>query len=146
MGSARARALGWASALGGCGVDPRLLVAAPGQADEPKRLTERIGERVSRGVVEESLEVLDDPSNRARLGRIVNSPQMRTAMHDLTVSIVLGAVDGLARADFGELDVARAVGHRRRGAARRRAGPVELARDVLLRGSESTPARAAGAR
>ena len=69
-------------------MDPRLLVAAPAQADEPKRLTERIGERVSRGVVEESLEVLDEPSNCARLGRIVNSPQMRTAMHDLTVSIV----------------------------------------------------------
>lgn len=87
-----------------------LLFATTAHADEPKRLTERIGERVSRGVVEESLEVLDDPANRARMGRIVNSPQMRTAMHDLTVSIVLGAVDGLARADFGDLDVARSIG------------------------------------
>ena len=58
------------------------------QANAP--LSEKIGKRVSRGVVEESLEALDKQENRERLGRILNSPQMRDAMHDLTASIVLG--------------------------------------------------------
>lgn len=79
-------------------------------------MSERISGRVSRGVIEESLETLDDPENRARMGRILNSPQMREAMHDLTESIVKGVFDGMAdgmgktMASIGNIDVAGSIG------------------------------------
>jgi hypothetical protein len=66
-------------------------------AEKPKSAGEKIGERISRGIVQESLETLDKEENRERLGRIMNSPQMRTAMHDLTESIVLGVVHGISK-------------------------------------------------
>jgi hypothetical protein len=77
-------------------------------------ISEKIGERVSRGVVEESLEALDKKENQARLGRILNSPYMRAAMHDLTASIVIGVFDGVQQATkrglMGKTDVAKSVG------------------------------------
>lgn len=91
------------------------LGAAAGPAHaETKPLSEKVGERVTRGVVDESLEALDTQENRERLGRIINSPQLRTAMHDLTSSIVLGVVDGVRKAEvgalFGDVDIAKSVG------------------------------------
>jgi hypothetical protein len=62
---------------------------------ERKSIAEKSGERVSRGIIEESLETLDTPENRARLGRILNSPEMRDALRDLTASMVLGVYDGV---------------------------------------------------
>jgi len=75
-----------------------VLSASPALADDAKPVSEKIGERVSRGAINESLEALDKPENRERLGRIMNSPQMRDAMHDLTASIVLGVFDGVREA------------------------------------------------
>jgi hypothetical protein len=83
-------------------------------ADEPKRVSEKIGERISRGVLEESLETLDRKENRERMGRIMNSPQIRAAMHDITESIVLGVVHGMRKAakEGGgpDIDIARSMG------------------------------------
>jgi hypothetical protein len=84
-------------------------------ADDRKPLTEKMGERISRGIVEESLESLDAPENRERLGRIVGSPQMQQAMHDLTSSIVGGVFDGVRAAQrkggLGkDMDVGKSVG------------------------------------
>lgn len=92
-----------------------MFTAGPAHAEKPKTVSEKIGERVSRGIVEESLETLDKAENRARLGRIMNSPQMRDAMHDLTSSIVLGVFDGVKQARTkglmgGDTDYAKAVG------------------------------------
>jgi hypothetical protein len=67
-------------------------------ADEPnkrKKPVEKLGERVSRGVIQEGLDTLDTPENRARLARILNSPEMREAVRGLTASLVLGVYDGL---------------------------------------------------
>jgi len=79
-----------------------------------KPLSEKVGERISRGVVEESLEALDKQENKERLGRIMNSPQMRAAMHDLTASIVAGVFDGVRVAQtkglMGKTDIAKSVG------------------------------------
>jgi heme exporter protein D len=61
-------------------------------------VSEKVGGRVSRGAINESLEALDTPENRQRLGRIINSPQMRDAIHDLAASIVLGVFDGVREA------------------------------------------------
>jgi heme exporter protein D len=81
---------------------------------EPKPISEKIGERISRGIVEESLETLDKKENRERLGRVMNSPQIRAAMHDITESIVLGVVHGIrkARSEAGatEVDIGKSVG------------------------------------
>ena len=48
------------------------IAASPALADKPKTISEKVGERISRGVVEESLEALDKQENQERLGRIVN--------------------------------------------------------------------------
>jgi large-conductance mechanosensitive channel len=89
------------------------LAAAPALA-ETKPLGEKIGERISRGIVEESLETLDKKENQERLGRIMNSPQMRKGMHDLTASIVMGVFDGVKQAQSKGLlttpDIAKSVG------------------------------------
>jgi len=83
-------------------------------ADKPKSLSEKVGEKISRGVVQESLEVLDKQENRDRLGRIMGSPQLRKAMQDLTSSIVLGAFEGVREAKIGpligDMDIAKSVG------------------------------------
>lgn len=90
------------------------IAASPAFADKPKTISEKMGERISRGVVEESLEALDKQENRERLGRIMNSPQMRDAMHDLTASIVVGVFDGIKQAQtkgvMGKTDIAKSVG------------------------------------
>jgi len=90
------------------------IAASPALADKPKTISEKVGERVSRGVVEESLESLDKQENKERLGRIVNSPQMRDAMHDLTASIVMGVFDGVKKAQakglMGKTNVAKSIG------------------------------------
>lgn len=90
------------------------VAASPALAEKPKSVGEKMGERISRGIVEESLETLDKEENRARLGRIMNSPQMRDAMHDLTASIVVGVFDGVRQARtkklMGETDVAKSIG------------------------------------
>jgi hypothetical protein len=93
----------------GAGVTSSVAIA------KPKTVSEKVGERISRGVVEESLESLDKQENRERLGRIMGSPQMRKAMHDLTSSIVLGVFDGVREAKkggalVGDIDVAKSVG------------------------------------
>jgi heme exporter protein D len=94
-----------------------MVAAGSAQAEKPKTVSEKIGERVSRGIVEESLETLDKAENRARLGRIMNSPQMRDAMHDLTSSIVVGVFDGVKAAtakglmpSMGSTDIAKSIG------------------------------------
>lgn len=63
--------------------------------DRNKRLSEKVGERVSRGMIDETLETLDTPENHARLGRILSSPQMQDAVRDLTASLVVGVFDGV---------------------------------------------------
>ncbi|HWB77452.1 MAG TPA: hypothetical protein VG755_20940 [Nannocystaceae bacterium] len=97
MRTRRSRSLALAAFLGAT------LASGAALADKPKSAGEKIGERISRGVVEESLETLDKPENRERLGRIMNSPQMRTAMHDITESIVLGVVHGIRKAKVEKL-------------------------------------------
>lgn len=76
--------------------------ASPPEPDRNKRLSEKVGERVSRGMIDETLETLDTPENHARLGRILSSAQMQDAVHDLTASLVLGVFDGVrtGRADM----------------------------------------------
>lgn len=71
---------------------------APTEPDKPdkKRAAERMGEKVSRGVVAEGLETLDQPDNRARLGRVLSSAEMQDAARELSAAFVLGAIDGLA--------------------------------------------------
>ena len=90
------------------------LSATPALAEKPKTIGEKMGERISRGIVEESLETLDKQENQERLGRIMNSPQMRDAMHDLTASIVVGVFDGVKAAQskglMGKTDIAKSVG------------------------------------
>jgi hypothetical protein len=72
------------------------LASPPDDArNEKKKPVEKIGERVSRGILQEGLETLDTPENRARLARILNSPEMRNALRDLTASLVLGVYDGV---------------------------------------------------
>ncbi len=90
------------------------VAAGAASADDRKTVGEKMGERISRGIVEESLETLDKEENRAKLGRIMNSPQMRDAMHDLTASIVVGVFDGMKQAQtkglMGKTDVAKSIG------------------------------------
>ncbi len=87
------------------------LVGGSAHAEGTKPLGEKMGERISRGIVEESLESLDKQENRERLGRIVGSPQMQAAMHDLTAAIVLGVVDGVRKSGVTnqKLDMARSM-------------------------------------
>ncbi|MBC8072683.1 MAG: hypothetical protein IAG13_30465 [Deltaproteobacteria bacterium] len=88
-----------------------LMAPTPAQA---KPMAEKMGERIARGALDESLETLDRKENRERLGRIMNSPQIRTAMHDITESIVLGVVHGMRKgmkeAGGPNIDVAKSVG------------------------------------
>lgn len=74
------------------------LVASPALAEKPKPVSEKLGERVARGAIQESLETLDAPENRERLGRILRSPQMRAALQDLSASIVMGVFEGVREA------------------------------------------------
>jgi hypothetical protein len=100
----------WSLAWVWVGLGSTLFVATPALAAAPKSMSEKIGERVSRGAIEESLETLDKAENRARLGRILNSPQMRAALHDLTVSIVTGVFDGVkASATFDTAGVGKSI-------------------------------------
>jgi hypothetical protein len=92
-------------------------IAAPHVAlAEPKRVSEKVGERVTRGVIDESLETLDTQENKARLGRILSSQPMQSAMHDLTASIVRGVFDGVKQSakgmDLGlaDFDMAKSIG------------------------------------
>ncbi len=88
--------------------------AAATEQPDRTRLSEKVSGRVARGVIDESLSALDAPENRARLGRILNSPQMRDALHDLTESIVKGVFDGMAdgmgKSGIGDIDVAASIG------------------------------------
>lgn len=74
------------------------LVATPAVAASTKPISEKVGGRVSRGVIHEGLSALDEQENRDRLVRIVGSPQMRAVLHDLTASIVLGVFEGVRQA------------------------------------------------
>lgn len=93
-----------AALLAGCS---RTALAAPPDdassrdVDKKKRPSEKIGERVSRGIIDQSLETIDTPENQARIGRILNSSEMHDAVRDLTASLVLGVYDGVrtGRAD-----------------------------------------------
>jgi hypothetical protein len=85
-----------------CFVVAVLLTSASNTAlagpPERKPIVEKGSEQASRGFIEESLETLDNPESRARLGRILNSQEMRDATRDLTASLVLGVVDGISTA------------------------------------------------
>lgn len=91
------------------------VTCAPGQASA-KPPSEKLGERVTRGVIDESLETLDTPENKARLGRILASEPMQSALHDISASIVRGVFDGIARSTkgmklgFGDVDIAKSMG------------------------------------
>jgi hypothetical protein len=74
-------------------------LAAP--PDKRKPIIEKGGEQVSRGIIHESLETLDTPESRARLGRILNSQEVRDAVHDLSESFVMGIRDGVGRRVIG---------------------------------------------
>lgn len=91
----RSQALFFVASLATALTVPRTVEAGPPDG-ERKRAVERMGEQVSRGVVQEGLETLDLAENRARLGRVLNSVEMRDAVHDLTASLVAGAIDGIA--------------------------------------------------
>jgi hypothetical protein len=80
---------------------PCTVEAGPPEG-ERKRAVERMGEQVSRGVVQEGLETLDLAENRARLGRVLNSVEMRDAVHDLTAAFVAGAIEGVAVGSDGK--------------------------------------------
>jgi hypothetical protein len=87
------------------------LASPPPDASQPeepnkrKKPVEKIGERMTRGVVQEGLDTLDTPENRASLARILSSPEMREAMRSVTASLVLGIHDGLraTRTNAGRL-------------------------------------------
>jgi hypothetical protein len=85
---------------------------ASGSASKPP--SEKIGERLSRGVIQESLETLDEPENRARLGRIMSSPQMRDALQDLSASIMRGVFDAVREARktgaIGKAEIGKSIG------------------------------------
>lgn len=90
------------------------ITTSSASADERKPLAEKMGERISRGIVEESLEALDKQENRERLGRIIGSKQMQSALHDLTSSIVTGVFDGVRKANGGaglrgDADLAKSI-------------------------------------
>ncbi len=72
--------------------------AAAAPPEPKKRAAEKISARVSHGMIQEGLETFDEPANRARMGRILNSPEMRDAIHDLAASLVVGMVDGAGTA------------------------------------------------
>jgi hypothetical protein len=90
----RAKGLVLAALLVGCS---RTALASPPDADRgrDKRPSEKIGERVSRGIIDETLETLDTPENHARMRRILSSPQMQDAVRELTASMVLGVFEGV---------------------------------------------------
>ncbi len=67
-------------------------------AASAKPLSRKVGERVTRGVVNESLSSLDTPENRKHLGNIVGSAELNKAVHDLSASIASGAVEGITKA------------------------------------------------
>jgi hypothetical protein len=84
------------------------LASPPEPTDQPveddgkrKRPGEKIGERVSRGIIDEGLETLDTPENQARLARVLSSSQMQDAVRDLTASLVLGVFDGVRTGSAG---------------------------------------------
>jgi hypothetical protein len=83
------------------------LAAPPADASAPddgsKRPSEKIGERMSRGAIDQTLETLDTPENHIRMGRILNSPEMRDAVHDLTASMVLGMFEGVRIGSAGPI-------------------------------------------
>jgi hypothetical protein len=87
--------------LASCGLALALLHTSAAQAEEPerdgekKRSSEKIVERVSRGAIHESLDVLDEPESRARIGSILSSPELRKALRELTASMVSGVFDGI---------------------------------------------------
>lgn len=87
-----------------------LFTPSAAQAEPPKRSSEKIVERVSRGAIHESLQVLDEPESRARLGRILSSPELRGALRELTASIVTGAFEGLESARMTDAELAKAIG------------------------------------
>jgi hypothetical protein len=91
---------------------------------ERKSIAEKGGERVSRGIIEESLETLDNPENRARLGRILNSQETRDAIRDLTASMVLGVVDGMQSARRTSAENNDEVSKSMREAINRRIAPA----------------------
>lgn len=93
-------ALPSAAQAGGPPVAPDPIASPPAVPEKApkKRVGERLGEQVSRGVVQEGLETLDQAANRARLGRVLNSTEMREAVHDLTEAFILGVVDGAVAA------------------------------------------------
>lgn len=69
-------------------------------ADPPKRkpLVQKSSEHLSRGLIQEGLETLDTPENRARLGRILGSQS--DAVRDLSEALVLGMFDAVGSAGF----------------------------------------------
>ncbi len=69
-----------------------------------KPLSRKVGERVTRGVVDESLSSLDTAENRRHIGNLVGSPEMTRAAHALSASIAEGAVDGVMRAASGDAE------------------------------------------
>lgn len=131
------------------GVFGALLVLRPADASA-KPPSEKIGERMSRGIIDESLETLDTDENKARLGRILASQPMQAAMHDLTAAIVRGVFDGVGDSTkgwakgFRDFDMAKSVGkgmdqHIGPAAGRMTSRIVEAALAEFL--SESTVAR-----
>lgn len=95
-----------AALLVGCSAtalaSPPEQTTQPDQDDGKRKMPgEKIGERVSRGMIDQGLETLDTPENQARLGRILNSPEMHDAVHDLTTSLVLGIFDGVRTGSAG---------------------------------------------
>jgi hypothetical protein len=87
--------------LVGCSRTVQASPPAESAREEDKRLSEKVGERVSRGAIDETLETLDTPENHARLARILSSPQMQDAVRDLTAALVLGVLDGVRTGSAG---------------------------------------------
>jgi hypothetical protein len=83
-------------------------VASP--PEEKKKAVEKMGEQASRGVIQEGLETFDSPENRARLGHILNSSEMRDAVRDLSASLVLGVFDGVRSANRAGATTDREIG------------------------------------
>jgi hypothetical protein len=75
-----------------------VALSCAGRVGAAEPLSQKVGERVTEGVLDKTLETLDKPENHERIGRLIGSPAMQGAMHDLTASIVAGVFDGIVKA------------------------------------------------
>ncbi len=72
-----------------------------------KPLSQKVGERVTHGVVDESLSSLDTAENRQHIGNLIGSPEMTRAAHALSASIAAGVIDGVSESALRDVDASQ---------------------------------------